>query len=385
MKLKNIKNLVFVSFCMFSLNACSTFFDKDNTPAPTPLVDFTQQVPVRTLWYTRTGVGANNHYLKLMPAISGNAIFTSNQNGVVAANDIQTGKSLWQTNTGGALSGGAAVNADHVYVGGRDGDVYALNQSNGALVWKTQSSSEILAPAAASDGRVLVKTIDGRVTAFSTVDGHELWKYQETEPTLILRGSSAPQIARGAVIVGFENGDLVKLNLHNGREEWQRAIAEAQGLFAIQRMIDIDADPIIMGNRVYAATYQGHVAALDFSSGNELWSHDISSYAGIASDGRKVFVSDAKSHVWAFNANGGAVNWQQTKLEARTITGPALIGDYVVVGDAEGYLHWMSQQDGHFVARTRVSGSGILATPIVQQNVLYVYTKDGHLAAYTVG
>src|SRR6185312_13059364 len=224
MKLKNIKNLAFVSFFILSLNACSTFFDKDNTPLPTPLVDFTQQVSVKSLWNTRTGVGANNHYLKLTPAIFGNTIFTSNQNGVVTANDIQTGKSLWQTNTGGALSGGAAVDADHVYVGGRGGDVYALNQSNGTIAWKTQSSSEILAPAAASGATVLVKTIDGRVTAFSTVDGHEVWKYQETEPNLILRGSSAPQIARGSAIVGFENGDLVKLTLRDGREEWQQAL-----------------------------------------------------------------------------------------------------------------------------------------------------------------
>ncbi len=382
MKLKFIKNLAVASFFVVSLNACSTFFDKDNTPTPSPLVDFTQQVPVKSLWYKGTGRGAN---LKLAPTLSGNTIFTASQNGVVSANDSLTGKSFWQTNTGSDITGGTAVDANYVYVGGREGNVYALNQANGSIAWKATSSSEILAPAASNGNTVLVKTIDGRVTAFSTADGHELWKYQETEPSLILRGSSAPQIARGSAIVGFENGDLVKLTLNNGREEWQRTIADAQGLFAIQRMIDIDADPIILGNRVYAATYQGRIAALDLSSGEELWNHDISSYSGIAANGSSVFVSDAKSHVWAFNANGGALRWEQTKLEARTITGPALIGNYVVVGDAEGYLHWMNQQDGHFVARTRVNSSGILAAPIVKQNVLYVYTKDGHVAAYTVG
>jgi outer membrane protein assembly factor BamB len=378
-----MKNVILTAIVL-SLSACSTFFDKDNTPPPTKLVDFIPQLQVKSLWYTSTGAGSNSDDLKLTPAISSPTIFTASKNGVVAANDMQTGKSLWKTNTGAEISGGTAAFGDLVYVGTREGNIFALNQMNGKVLWRATSSSEILAPVAANNNTVLVKTIDGYVTAFSTADGHELWKYQQTEPNLILRGSSAPQMRGDSAIVGFENGDLVKLAARSGRVQWEKTIADPQGIFAIQRMIDIDADPIIVGNRVYAATYQGRIAALDLSSGNEFWNHDISSYSGIASDGSKVYVSDAQSHLWAFNAANGSVNWQQTKLEARTITGPALIGDYVVVGDAEGYLHWMSKQDGRFVARTLVNKSGIAAAPIVNNNVLYVYTKDGHLAAYTI-
>ncbi len=382
-KIKFTQKLLTVALTL-SMTACGTFFDKDNTPAPAALVDFQTQASVKSLWYTSTGAGSNNDYLKLTPAISGMTIFTASNNGVIAANDIQTGKSLWKTNTGGDISGGTATDADRVYAGSRDGDLFALDQHNGKIVWKANSSSEILAPAAANNRTVLVKSIDGRVTAFSTENGQFLWKYQQTEPNLILRGSSAPQITRDSAIIGFENGGLIKLAVHNGRVQWEKTIADPQGIFAIQRMIDIDADPVIAGNRIYAATYQGRIAALDLSSGNEFWNHDISSYSGIATDGSKVYVSDAESHIWAFNASNGAVNWQQTKLQARTVTGPALIGNYLVVGDAEGYLHWMSKQDGHFVARTWVNKSGIAATPIVNNNVLYVYTKDGHLAAYTI-
>ncbi|HSW68553.1 MAG TPA: outer membrane protein assembly factor BamB [Gammaproteobacteria bacterium] len=383
-KIKLLKNLSFISVLTLLLNACGTFFDKDNTPPPAPLVDFISEAKVHSMWYTSAGAGSNSDYLKLTPSASETAIFTSSKNGVVAANDAKTGKSLWQTNTGGDISSGTATYAGLVYAGSREGDVYALDQNNGKIVWKAKSSSEVLAPVAISDNIVLVKTIDGHVRAFSTLDGHELWKYQQPEPNLILRGSSAPQITRESAVVGFENGNLVKLTLHGGRVQWQRSIAEPQGIFAIQRMIDIDADPIIQGNRVYAATYQGRIAALNVSSGNELWSHDISSYSGMASDDNSVYVSDADSHVFAFNANGGTVRWQQPKLYARTITGPVLIDNYVVVGDAEGYLHWMSKIDGRFVARVRVNKSGIAATPIVSNHVLYAYSKDGHLAAYTV-
>ncbi|MEO8400607.1 MAG: outer membrane protein assembly factor BamB [Gammaproteobacteria bacterium] len=381
---KMTKNLFVLTALSLTLSACSTFFDKDNTPEPSPLVNFTTEARVQPVWYGSTGSGSASEYLKLNPAISGSTIFTASKNGTVAANDKTTGKSLWQVSTGSSITGGVAAYDDMVYVGTRDGNVLALRQTDGGLVWKADSTSEILAPAAASRNVSVVKSIDGHVTAYNAASGQTLWNYQETAPNLILRGSSAPQISNDSVIVGFENGNLAKLSLQKGRVLWQKTIAEPEGIFAIQRMVDVDADPIVVGNRVYAATYQGRIAALDLASGREYWSHDISSYSGIAADGGKVYVSDAQSHVYAFGAGSGNTEWTQTKLQARTITGPALIGNYVVVGDAEGYLHWMSRQDGHFVARTFVNKSGILAAPIVNNNILYVYTKDGHLAAYTV-
>ncbi len=382
---KMMQHLFMLIACTFTLSACSAFFDKDNTPPPNPLVSFKQELNVKPLWYTSTGSGVGKNYLKLAPSIQGPWIFTASHNGTVAANDKISGKSIWYTRVRSAgITGGVHASGNAVYVSTSDGETIALNQANGNTLWKATTTSEILAPAAGSQGIAVVKSIDDHIVGYSAYDGHVLWNYHETEPSLMLRGSSAPQISRDSVLVGFENGNLAKLNLHSGRQQWNVAIAEPQGIFAIQRMIDMDADPIIVGNRVYAATYQGRIAAVNLASGGEIWSHDISSFSGLASDGNKVFVSDARSHIWAFNASNGADAWQQNSLYARTITGPAVIGDYVVVGDAEGYLHWMSKQDGHFVARTYVNSSGILATPIVDNNILYVYTNDGHLAAYSV-
>jgi len=378
------KHLFVLTTLSLILSACSTFFDKDNTPPPAQLVKFKSELNVRNSWYSSTGAGIDNDYLKLTPSISGSTIFTASRNGTVAANDKVTGKSLWRANVNSAITGGTSTYNNAVYVGTSDGQVIALNQADGTVLWKANTTSEILASPVANRNAVLAKSIDGHVRAFSATDGHVLWNYQEEAgPSLILRGGSAPQLASDSAVVGFENGSLVKLSLSGGREQWQTAVAEPQGIFAIQRMIDIDADPIIVGNRVYAATYQGRIAALHLANGQEIWNHDISSFSGIASDGDNVFVSDAKSHLYAFNSSNGTEDWQQDELEARVITGPAVISNYVVVGDAEGYLHWIDKQDGHMVARTFVNKSGIIATPIVDHNILYVYTKDGHLAAYT--
>lgn len=171
------------------------------------------------------------------------------------------------------------------------------------------------------------------------------------------------------------------MSLSSGNMLWMQPIATPDGIFPIQRMIDIDATPIAFHQHVYAATYQGNIAALSQSSGQILWSHDISTYTGMDVDDSTVFVTDARGYVYAFDANSGLVNWRQTDLEARVVTAPAIMGSTVVVGDAQGYLHWLDRQDGHFVGRANV-GSALYAAPIVQNNMLYALTTKGKVLAY---
>lgn len=381
-----MKPIKILSICALStlLCACNGFFEKDNTPTPSPLVNFTPEVKIHDIWSSSTNSGTND-YLKLVPAVTEQAVFTASKNGTVTATDKQNGRTLWKTDTNLLISGGPAAHDGLVFVGSREGYLAALNQANGKILWEARMSSEILAAPASAQGIVLAKTIDGKLSALSTEDGHALWHYEQTEPTLILRGASAPQIDHGNVVVGFANGNLAKLTLREGSLHWLQTVALAEGSFAIQRMIDIDADPIVLNNKIYAATYQGRIASLDSASGKVYWTHDISSYSGIAADHERVYVSDGKSHIWAFDSESGTVDWLQSQLEARNITGPVIMGNYIVVGDEQGYLHWLSKTDGHFVARTKVSGSEILATPVVDNNILYVVSRNGRLAAYTLG
>jgi outer membrane protein assembly factor BamB len=371
-----------ISYACLLISACGTFWDKDNTPTPTPLVNFTQELKVHELWNTHANSGAGANYLRLVPAINGPSLYTASENGVVVATHKFNGQLVWKKSTGIKITAGTAAAGNLVFVGGSNGEVIALDQAHGNIIWKTNVPTEILATPAATNEIVLVKTVDGRIQALSTHDGHPLWQYQQVEPALILRASSAPIIANSNALIGFANGNLVKLSLQNGGLVWEQNVAPPQGIFAIQRMVDIDANPIVYNQTIYTATYQGKIVSMDLASGRILWSHDISSYTGLTADASNVYVSDAKGDVWAFDAQSGAVLWRQTQLEARNITGPANQGNAIVVGDTEGYLHWLSKTDGHFVARVKTDNAGILATPIVDQGTLYVFTRNGYLGAY---
>jgi outer membrane protein assembly factor BamB len=378
----NCKKIFFGIAAALLLSSCSGFFDKDNTPAPTALTDIKAQFQPKQLWSVKTGTETDD-YLKLTPSIVGQTIYATGSEGRVSAINKTDGRFIWQINLKMPLMTGPGVGDGLVVIGSRYGEVIALNQSNGQILWKQKVLGELLAKPAIGNGTVIVKTIGGHVTALSSHSGEKRWSFNQAEPALTLYGSSTPLIKDNQVIIGFANGNLAKLSLSNGQLFWLQPIAKPEGLFAIQRMIDIDADPILFEHQIFAATFQGQIASLNWFTGQPLWSRNISSYTGMAADQNTIYVTDAKSDVWAFDTHSGAVNWKQTQLEARIISAPAIMNSYIVVGDAQGYLHWLDRKNGHFAARTQISAA-LYTTPLVENNILYVLTRNGYLAAYKI-
>ena len=311
-----IKNLLLIIFSLL-LCACSGFFEKDNTPTPKALISFTPEIKPHRLWAVKAGSGIGDEYLKIGPAIAETAIFVSSNNGNVSSINKTDGKINWLVGAGINITTGIGIGNDIIVVGSRKGDVVALGKTDGRAVWRTTVPSEILSTPAIENNYVIIKSVDGYLRALSAQDGHEIWSIQQVEPSLILRGASNPLIRDHFIIAGFANGNLAKFTLKDGQLIWMQPIAVPEGGFTIQRMIDIDADPIVFEHHIYAATYQGKIASLSWSSGQLLWTHDISSYTGMIADNHTVYISDAKGYLWAFNAKNGQVEWRQTDLEAR--------------------------------------------------------------------
>ena len=161
-----------------------------------------------------------------------------------------------------------------------------------------------------------------------------------------------------------------------------KQVAEPQGITQAQQLVDIVANPAIASNVIYVGTYQGKIAAINLQSGHVIWQQAISTYTGLALNPTTVFVTDANSTVWAFNRVTGNVLWQQNQLQYRSITAPALMNNFVVVGDAEGYLHWLAQTDGQLQSRIEIEKkAAISATPVVTANTVFALTQSGHLVA----
>ena len=164
---------------------------------------------------------------------------------------------------------------------------------------------------------------------------------------------------------------------------WESRVATPTGRTELERIVDIDADPVVSGGMVYAVTSQGPVAAFDRYTGRLLWQQDMASHTGIGA-GRLLYVTDDESRVWALDRDSGAWRWRQDGLMRRMVTRPVEFGEYVVVADFEGYVHWLSIDDGRFVARTRTGGGGVTASPVANAAAVYVLGASGRLSALTL-
>jgi len=360
--------------------AISDWMSTDTNALPTPLEPLSEQV-LKPLWRVSGGSGTQKQFLRLRPIALESRVVVANSDGGVVAYDSFNGNLLWKAETGISLSGGTGGGEGLVIVGGSKGEVVALQLKDGSERWRTGVSSEVLAPPAASEGIVVVRAVDGRVTALSAPNGTRLWTFSRTVPVLSLRGTSAPRIAAEKVFIGLDSGRLTAIGLRDGHELWDAAVAVPRGRSELERMVDIDADPILFRDTVYVSAFQGRIMAIDAETGQPRWARDISSSAGLGVDRDRVYVTDETSVLWALDRSTGSVLWKQEGLKNRALTAPVSYGDNIVVGDLEGYLHTIRRRDGEIIGRLSLDGYPILAAPITQGAVLYATSSAGTLAA----
>jgi outer membrane protein assembly factor BamB len=374
-----MKSVVAGALAALALAGCASSSVEREPPAA--LVDFTPAGSVRELWSDQIGSGDSKLGLRLSPELDGKVLYACDTRGDVSAFRTSDGKRLWETDLDLPVSGGIGIGSGLVVVGTSKGDVVALDESAGKQLWRSSVSSEVLAPAAIGAGVVAVQTVDGKITGLSTVDGTRDWIYERTEPPLSLRGTSTPRILGDQVVAGFASGKIAAVNLQDGRLAWELTVAQPHGRNEVERLVDVDAPMLAFGDALFAVSYQGKLIAIDLRGGRIAWSRDVSSYSGMDADQTQLYITDEDGNVLAFDLRTGASVWKQGKLHGRMLSAPTVVDRYVVVGDFEGYVHWLSRDDGHMVARYRVGSKAIRAQAISADHVLYVANSDGSLAA----
>lgn len=382
-------NRLLPGLLILTVSGCSwiggPWAETDNAIPPTPLATIADPVPVQRLWGVDLGAGQRGAHVQLEPASDGLRIYAVSHRGQVVAADAQSGAVAWRTDTGLTASAGAGVGDGLVLVAGNKGEVVALGADSGEETWRRQMTSEVLAPPVSADGVTVVRTIDGRFSGLDARTGEVIWSYSYSMPVLTVRGSARPLIGQGLILSGLENGHLLALNLANGAALFERALATPRGRTDLERMIDLNSTPRVVGNVLYITGYRGNVSALDLTDGNVRWSRSISSHAGLDADSARVYVSDDDSRVWALDTATGATVWQQEALVGRRLTAPAVVGRHLVVGDFEGYVHWLDLHSGRIVGRARADEQGVMSAPQVVSGTVYVQGQGGRLTALRAG
>ncbi len=393
-----MKRLLLITLAsLVTLAGCHSF-KKENVQPPTPLAkDFKATVQVTRLWRTRVGDGAGESGVRLRPTVVDGVLYADSTDGKLAAIDAGSGKKLWSKSSSthgwfgwgdkkrkdAMYAGGPAVNGDLLVVGTLDGHVYAMNAKDGSPRWEAELDTQVLTSPLIAGDLVLARGGDGRIYALDAATGKRRWVYdQGNVPLLSVRGNGPMLAANGVLFFGSDDGKLIALRLDNGVKLWEQRLGSGEGHTEIERLDDVDGGIVLDGSTLYAAGYHGNMSAIDGPSGRPLWAHPFSTYVGLARGGNVIFGVNDESQVWAFDKTGGADMWKNDALKYRWLTAPAVQGDYVVVGDMEGYIHWLQTGDGALAARERLSKKAIRAQPLVVGDIVYVEDIKGRIAAY---
>ena len=365
------------------LSACSVFSsDEEVIRKPTPLTPIAQEsVQLTKVWSTGVGKGVRDQFERLKPALDGDTVFVSGANGTVFALERDTGKVLWQRALSVSVGGGVTAYAGSILLGTLDGEVIALSQQNGETLWRTRVSSEILSPPVTDGVYVAVQSIDDRLSVLDAENGKLLWRQDALQPALTLRAGASPKLYTEAVFAGFANGEAKAFRLSSGAILWSSRVSTPQGSTELERMVDIKGAPLIVGDTIFFVSYQGNVAGLDLYSGRVRWSRELSSYQSMTDGFGSLYLTDEDSYVSSLDQRTGASNWRQEDFKFRRLSAPAAFGNYVVVGDGDGYLHLLSQVDGSQVGRYKMGYGAIKAQPVVDGDLIFVLSADGQLMA----
>lgn len=348
------------------------------TRKPAELVSFTPAFNPKILWQASVGSAEKQTFY---PAVSGGMVYAAGSGGQIAGFDAASGRQGARIDAGQRLSAGVGGGGALVLAGTPKGEVLAYDR-DGKLQWKAQLTGEVLAPPKADEGIVVARAGDGRIFGLDAATGKRRWVYQRSLPALSVRSHAGVVIYRGGVFAGFPGGRMVALSLSNGNVGWEAIVAVPRGATELERVADITSLPVVEDRQACAVAFQGRVACVDASSGTSIWARDFSSIAGMGADARNLYITDDQNAIVALDKTNGASLWKQDKLFGRGVTGPLALGRYVIVGDFEGYVHFLSREDGSFAARIATDGSPVISPPAaLDMTSFVVQTRNGGVYA----
>ena len=376
--------------CWFvlSLAACggkskkSDFFAEEVAPKKPKVVN---QTAIQRNWSLDLGGKIGQGDAIISPAILGDHLYAASTNGSIDKVSVNSGKRIWRTKLKGeTITAGVGVGSGLVLVATDQGIVYALNQDDGVISWQAHLSSEILASPVAGSEIVVARTGDGKVYGLAAYDGQVQWTISRQLPKLTLRGDSKPLIYSGVVFTGFSDGTLAAVEASNGRALWDFPISFPRGTSEIDRLADIDTDPLLVGNNIYVSSYQEVTHALDIQQQRIQWSADVSSFHTLAYDAAYLYISDKKGVVHQLDRSTGKKTWSQEGLRLSSVSAPISVGPYVLVADGDSALYVMDKRDGNYVGKHKLGSKTIVGEPIVDSDTIYFIDSSGKLQSLSV-
>ena len=382
---RSIKGLIYTSLCALLITACGGGKSKQQKLDEELQEEFIKSLPktdfLELRWDENLGdfnsVGFNF-------VIDQGVSYSIDSEGRLKAVDITDGSTIWKKDYDRDITAGIGVGSEILVAVDEKSRLVAFSRTDGERLWRTQMTSEVLIPPVVAQDKIIVKTLDAKLLGYDTASGEQLWTYRHEKPGLSLRGGSAPLVARNFIFTGFEDGRLVAVDAYTGKLLWDVAVGQSSGRDEIQRLTDIDAQPVLDGNELYVGAFQRRMMALDVAAGNIIWSRPISTFRDFVLDQQTLYVIEDSNNVVAINRQSGNLAWIQEELNGITLTSISLLDDKLILTDDDQTVFIINRSNGEILGREKISGGEPLLQPLVINDSAYMLMANGVLKAVSI-
>jgi outer membrane protein assembly factor BamB len=360
------------------LLACGSAPQRD----PAPLLPVPEALGLGQAWQNSAG---GRIEFPMQVGLAGSSLAVATSRGTVAVINTTTGADMWRARVEADFSSGVGFDGRTAVVTTIDNELIAFTLSSKnqpVIAWRKTLQARVYTAPLVAGGRVFVLAGDRTLQALDADTGAKLWSFQRSSEPLILSEAGTLGVHKNTLLVGH-SGRLLGINPDNGQIQWELSVATSRATNDIERLIDLVGTPNRVGDSVCVRSFQTSIACADVAKGGVLWSRATQGATGVSGDTGMVVSTESDGRVKAWSRGTGDLLWSSDKLIYRGLSAPLLVGNSVIVGDADGYVHVMNKASGDFTARFKTDGGAIVAAPIVVGNMVVVATAKGGIYAYS--
>lgn len=178
----------------------------------------------------------------------------------IEARDGASGKTRWRADLPGGTSGPLYFDTGWLLASTPAGDLAAFRAADGTLVWRRELGAPLVGPPGPALDRLFLPLADNRLVAVMLVSGDTVW---ERKTTARITGMLALD---EQIVFGTAAKDLISVDVRRGRERWSWRLGG-----------DLAGIPSADDKRIYFASRDNLLRAVDRGSGNLRWKADLAS------------------------------------------------------------------------------------------------------------
>ena len=356
---------------------------------------------MQQIWQANFGKGESKRNLLLsQPIIVGEYVYAQDVEGTVSAFELRNGNNIWKKKikplnknfSDNGLNGvGIATDGEKIFALTGFGSIVAFDALDGSQLWRIESNSPLRIAPNVCGNKLIIQTLDNKLLILSTSDGSEIHRYNTSAEDTVLAGGATPACStkHGIIVAGFSNGYIEAFNADIGYPLWNAGIINTKRGHSTTNINAIKASPIIDDEIVYAIGNNDMMIAIDYKSGQTIWSQEIGSTNTPWVAGNYLYVLTNTNTLVALDKYTGKIMFSTDLLDEYTLqertdiylSGPIMVNSKLLISASNGIVYVLSALDGT-IEHTIDIKDNIPYAPISANDTVIFATSDANIIAY---